>query len=101
MMIDVHMADGRTIFRFKTRGHLVDLVGRKLDELDGTRAVACWVSWHPGDEFVPCRILSIRRNSVSFTREVVGAEREAFDLAFPPPERVEKHLTDDGEEGLR
>ena len=30
MMIDVHMKDGRTVFRLRKRGLLVDLIKRKV-----------------------------------------------------------------------
>lgn len=85
MMIDVHMTDGRTVFRVKSRGNFIDLIGRKVSELDSNRAISCWVRWHPQDDFVPCRIMSVRSNSVSFTREIVGEERQEFDAKFPPP----------------
>jgi len=87
MMIDAHIADGRTVFRFKTRGNMISLINRNLAELESEGAVKCWVRWHPGDDFVPCRVMSLRGNSVSFTREVVGEERQAFDEQYPPPEK--------------
>lgn len=85
MMIDVHLADGRTIFRLKKRGHFIDLIGRDLTALDSTSAQSCWVRWYPEEEFVPCRIMSVRKQSVAFTREIVGEERQEFDRKFPPP----------------
>jgi uncharacterized protein (UPF0264 family) len=65
MMIDVHIADGRTTFRFKSRGQFIDLVK---------------------DEFVPCKLTSVRAGSVAFTRVVDGPERLDFNIRFPPPE---------------
>lgn len=89
MIVDVHMADGRTVFRFKSRSQFIDLLSRDLDALDEAKAVACWVRWHPQDDFLPCRIMSVRKHSVSFTRAVVGDEKAAFDAQFPPPEKKE------------
>jgi hypothetical protein len=89
MMVDVHMADGRTVFRFKSRSQFIDLLSRNLDALDEAKAVACWVRWHPQDEFMFCRIMSVRKHSVAFTRAVTGEERDAFDVQFPPPEKKE------------
>lgn len=90
MMIDVHMADGRTTFRFKSRGQFIDLISRNLSKLDENRAVACWVRWHAEEEFIPCRIMSVRANSVAYTQAVFGDERDAFDTQFPPPIRQEE-----------
>lgn len=86
MMIDVHIADGRTVFRFRNRSQFIDLLGRDLGQLGSNRAVDAWVRWHPEEDFVPSRIVSIRKHSVSFTREVTGEERQEFEAKFPSSE---------------
>lgn len=89
MMIDAHIADGRTTFRFKSRGQFIDLIGRnlgKFGEFDTVQGVKCWVRWHREDDFVPCKLHSIRAGSVAFTRAVEGQERADFETRFPSPE---------------
>lgn len=81
MMVDVHIKDGRTVFRFRKRGLLIDLCNRDPLKLDETQTLACWVRWNPGDDFVPCRLANVNKNSIAFTREVIASEREEFEAA--------------------
>jgi hypothetical protein len=81
MMIDVHMKDGHTVFRLRKRGMLVDLVQRDPTKIEADQGLACWVRWHPENEFVPCRMMNINKSSIAFTREVAGVERAEFEAA--------------------
>ena len=83
-MIDVHMADGRTVFRLRSRERFINLLNVDLTALDESRALFCWVRWHPDEEFVPTHILSIRKASVAFTRRISGEERVKFEALFSP-----------------
>lgn len=81
MMVDVYMKDGRTVFRLRKRGLVIDLCKRDPLKLDEDQSLDCWVRWNPGDGFVPCRLMNINKNSIAFTREVSGIERVNFEAA--------------------
>ena len=81
MMIDVHMKDGRTVFRLRKRGLLVDLIKRKVVEVEEQQSLSCWVRWHTEGEFEPIRLTTINSNSIAFTREVSGEERAEFEAS--------------------
>lgn len=55
MMVDVHMADGRTVFRALARNNVVRLFTANLDELDSGRPERLWVNHgdHGPDERDP------------------------------------------------
>lgn len=91
-MVDVSLADGRTVLRFRSRGQFIALLRRKPEGIDEERHVRCWALWHRDQEdFEPAVMSYIRANSVAFVRVIEGAERERFEEAFPearPRERV-------------
>ena len=78
MMIDVHMKDGRTVFRFAKRGKMIELCKRDPLKIDEEESLACWVRWNPGDDFQPCRLNYVNKHSIAFTSVVPGYEQEAF-----------------------
>lgn len=78
-MVDAHMKDGRTVFRFSKRGKLIDLCKRDPFKLDEDQSLACWVRWNPGDDFVHCRLTNVNKSSIAFTREIFGEERAEFE----------------------
>lgn len=83
-MIDVRMADGRTTFRFWSRGQFISLLKRKPEEIDKERYVNGFARWHTDDEnpWEPVKLTYIRPNSISFVRVVPSQEREAFEAAY-------------------
>jgi hypothetical protein len=90
MMVDVHLADGRTTFRFARRGQMVTLMCRKPQELgegDGTGSVWAWVRWHPENPFEPIRLQQLRPASVAFVRQVLPDERDEFLASLPEDQR--------------
>lgn len=83
-MIDVEIADGRTIFRFRTRGDFIKLIQRKPDKIDEERHVRCWAIRHRDQEdFEPARLSYLRANSVAVVRIVEPEDRQAFEERFP------------------
>lgn len=81
MMVDVHLCDGRTTFRFMSRGKAVHLFKRDPAELGEEDSVRVWVRWHPQSDWEPTRLQYVRRHSVSFVVQVDPAERAAFFVA--------------------
>ena len=87
MMIDVHLADGRTVFRFVARARLMRLVNRDPATIDEQRAERCWALWHPNQpEWEPVRVQYVRKHSISFIRHVEPTERDQFLSKYAPAE---------------
>jgi hypothetical protein len=82
-MVDVEIADGRTIFRFRTRGDFIKLIQRKPEKIDEERHVRCWAIRHRDQEgFEPARLSYLRANSVALVRVVEPEERQAFEEQY-------------------
>lgn len=82
MMVDCHMRDGRTTFRFAGRGLAVEAMKRKpleLDAADDTRSIRCWVRWHvETQDWAQTQVQYLAPNSIAFVVAVSTEERDAF-----------------------
>lgn len=93
-MIDVAMADGRTVFRFRTRGQFIALIKRKPEAIDEERHVHGWARWQREDETFEATTLSyLRQNSVAYIRVLDRAERDAFEQEFPDARPRERSIS--------
>lgn len=93
-MVDVHMTDGRTVFRAMSRGTMVKLFRKDLEEFDEGRAESVWVMWHPQAEWELLRVHYMKKHSVAWVREVPPKERDEFLLSRPAGEPGTKRIED-------
>lgn len=83
MMIDVKLADGRTTFRFWSRGQFIATLKTKVEGLDEARYISAFARWQKDDTtWEPVKLFHVRPNSVSFVRLVERAEREEFEEEY-------------------
>lgn len=87
MIVNVHMADCRTVFQFASRADLRQALKRDLGE-DGAeqqRTVQAFVQWQPGDLWTRLRVVKVRQGSIMY---VVNAEDVAVcaDVDLPARE---------------
>lgn len=85
MLVDLHMKDGRTVFRFMTRGRAVVAMTRKPLDMATEGGLSCWVQWHQGTEgWIPYSVVYINPSSVSYVVAVSNEDRDAFLAEYRP-----------------
>jgi len=82
VIVNVHMADGRTVFQFAARNDL-----RKVlrSEADTEEPVLAWVRWNPEEaEWTYLRACHIRKQAIAFVVDAVGEAQGKGDLNGTP-----------------
>lgn len=71
MQVDVYIKNGRTIFRFAKRSHLLDAIGRNQDKsFEGSRLV-CQVKHNPDSKYwETASVRALNPSAISFVLEV-------------------------------
>jgi hypothetical protein len=81
MMVDCMMKDGRTTFRFSSRGAAIAALKRKpsmMDSEDSGRGIHCWRWFIENNEWQHVKLQYLNASSISFVLEVPRDQREAF-----------------------
>lgn len=89
MMVDVHMTDGRTIFRVTSRGPVVQLIQRDPEKLDESSTFKVWIDRGQGEGFKPARLYYLKKHSIAWVETIPGQDADAF-LAEHAPEVLER-----------
>jgi hypothetical protein len=78
MMIDVHLADGRTVMRFASRGQMIALIKRDPAQIDETAAERCWVDRGQGEGFKRARVQYLRKFQIGWIDQLDRLDAETF-----------------------
>lgn len=78
MKIEVHIKNGRTVFRFAKRAHLLDAIQRNTEKtFEGGRIIAA-VKHHPdAEEWETASVRAINPSSISFVLEIPSGKPAA------------------------
>ncbi len=76
MQVEVHIRNGRTVFRFAKRAHLLDAIRRNQEKDFEGRRLFAQVKHNPDDpEWRTASVRSLSPSSISFVLEIPPAEK--------------------------